>query len=277
MKNTVIIKGIQSGIIVILDEKIEYEKLKKDVETKFKESSKFLGKTDLAISFEGRKLSDEQVTEILDIISSNTQLNIVCVLSNDKNKDNLYKKQIEENITAVFKDKKEKIEKELKAVYDKKIKELNATRDKEEKALIEKIKSEDERKLKKAVEEAKGLASQNAIFHKGSLRSGQVLNTDRSVVIIGDVNYGANVTSKGNIVVLGTLYGNVHAGCDGNDKAFIIALNMKPTQIRIGANIARSSDSSDSGVNADTMIAYVDDGNIYIEKMSKNVIKELEV
>ena len=50
------------------------------------------------------------------------------------------------------------------------------------------------------------------IFHRGSLRSGQKIEEDGSIVIIGDVNSGAEVVAADNIVVLGTLRGLAHAG-----------------------------------------------------------------
>ncbi len=49
-------------------------------------------------------------------------------------------------------------------------------------------------------------------FFKGNLRSGQVLEFDTSVVILGDINAGAQVVSTGNVVILGALNGNVYAG-----------------------------------------------------------------
>ncbi len=60
-------------------------------------------------------------------------------------------------------------------------------------------------------------------FHKGSLRSGQKLETEGSLVILGDVNSGAEVIASDNIVVLGALRGLAHAGAKGNKQAIIAA------------------------------------------------------
>ena len=70
-------------------------------------------------------------------------------------------------------------------------------------------------------------------FHKGSLRSGQRLEEDGSIVILGDVNSGAEVIASENIVVLGNLRGLAHAGANGNTKALITANSIDVTQIRI--------------------------------------------
>ena len=70
-------------------------------------------------------------------------------------------------------------------------------------------------------------------FFKGNLRSGQVLDVETSIIIIGDVKAGAKVVSKGNVIILGALRGNVYAGSAGNHDAFVVALDMEPMQIRI--------------------------------------------
>ncbi|HQD51410.1 MAG TPA: septum site-determining protein MinC, partial [Defluviitaleaceae bacterium] len=56
-------------------------------------------------------------------------------------------------------------------------------------------------------------------YYKGTIRSGQCLEFDGSVVVIGDVNPGGEIYAEGNIIILGSLKGIVHAGCKGYDKA----------------------------------------------------------
>ncbi|WBW95862.1 septum site-determining protein MinC [Oceanirhabdus sp. W0125-5] len=77
-------------------------------------------------------------------------------------------------------------------------------------------------------------------FIRKSVRSGQVINYNGNIVIIGDVNPGAEVTAQGNIIVMGSLKGVVHAGCNGNHSAIIAAFNMQPALVRIGEYISRS-------------------------------------
>ena len=71
-------------------------------------------------------------------------------------------------------------------------------------------------------------------FYRGTLRKRQILESDTSVLILGDVEYGAKVIAKGSVVILGRLEGSVHAGACGDDKAYVAALSMKPTYMRIG-------------------------------------------
>lgn len=98
MKNSVVIKGMKSGIVIMLDKNLEYEKLKGDIAQKFKSSSAFLGNADVCVNFEGRDLSDEQVDEVLGVIKENTDLNVCCVLSKDEEEEKIYQERIEENI-----------------------------------------------------------------------------------------------------------------------------------------------------------------------------------
>jgi septum site-determining protein MinC len=82
--------------------------------------------------------------------------------------------------------------------------------------------------------------SGEAIVIRRTLRSGQTLRHPGDVVVIGDVNPGAEVVAGGDIVVWGRVRGLVHAGALGSDRAVICALDLAPTQLRIGTRIARS-------------------------------------
>ena len=74
-------------------------------------------------------------------------------------------------------------------------------------------------------------------FYKGSFRSGQRIEFEGSIVIMGDVNDGAEVIAEDNIVILGTLRGMAHAGAKGNEKAIISANLIESSQIRIASAI----------------------------------------
>ena len=80
------------------------------------------------------------------------------------------------------------------------------------------------------------------VLMRHTLRSGQSLRHPGHVVIIGDVNPGAEVIAGGDVVVWGRLRGMVHAGAMGNEQAVICALELVPPQLRIGNHIARSPD-----------------------------------
>ncbi len=114
--------------------------------------------------------------------------------------------------------------------------------------------------IKKAfVEEIK---SSETKFHKGSLRSGMKLEYEGSIVVLGDVNAGAEVIAGENIVVLGILRGMAHAGAKGNKKAMIASAKIESPQIRI-ANIVKELEKSEE--EARKNYAYVQENKIVLE------------
>ena len=96
-----------------------------------------------------------------------------------------------------------------------------------------------------------------------TLRSGQSLRHPGSVTVIGDVNPGAEIIAGGDIVVWGKLRGTAHAGALGNEDAIVCALDLAPTQLRIGSHIARSPDDRRRKPRPET--ARVRDGQIVAE------------
>ena len=110
--------------------------------------------------------------------------------------------------------------------------------------------------LKKTFE--KEIAISETKFHRGSLRSGQKLESEGSIVIIGDVNSGAEVMASDNIIVLGTLRGLAHAGAKGNKQAIIAAGLIDTVQIRI-ANIVKEIDRDEEPLHKQSYVSVVDD------------------
>ncbi len=227
MSKPVVLKSNKHGINIILDKDMEFEELLGCIIEKFKESDHFFRDAKVGVSFEGRKLTQEEEFRIVDSITEHTSLNIVCILDNDVWKEDLIRRQIEH-----------------------------------------------------FEEEQAGKAGE---FYKGTLRSGQFLDCETSIVILGDVNPGAKVISKGNIVILGALKGIAYAGSNGNEKSFVAALEMDPIQVKIGDVIGRSADKTATEKKkgkkqqevAEPQIAIVKEGNIYIEPITKGLLNNI--
>ncbi|MBR0350274.1 MAG: hypothetical protein IJH76_00345 [Clostridia bacterium] len=100
-------------------------------------------------------------------------------------------------------------------------------------------------------------------FHRGSLRSGQKMEIEGSIVIIGDVNSGAEIMASDNIVVLGSLRGLAHAGAKGNKQAIIAAGVFDSVQVRI-ANIVKEINRDEELLHRNSYI-FVDNDKIIIE------------
>lgn len=230
MSTSVVIKRNKFGITVILDPNLTYDEVKKEVEDKFRQSARFFKDAEVAVSFQGKKLDQVQENELVQIISDHSELKVICIVDEDKEREAIFKKAIEEQ---------------------------------------------------NSVEDVQG-----GQFYKGTLRSGQLLESDTSIVILGDVKHGARIVAAGNIVILGTLLGTVYAGANGNANAFVVALHMDPIQIRIAEVIARKADEEIKKKNKrfglrkpnsqlEPQIAYVQDENIYIEPITKEVLRDM--
>ncbi len=134
------------------------------------------------------------------------------------------------------------------------------------------------RAKEKAQLEAEAANVCNGQFFRGHLLSGDKLEFPHSVVLLGDVQPGASITSRGNVVVLGSCRGNVYAGADGNRACYVAALVMKPIQIRIADKMARSAITkrSDSAYYAlDPKIAFIKDDHIYVKSLVRSTLNEI--
>ena len=100
---------------------------------------------------------------------------------------------------------------------------------------------------------------------KKTLRSGAVVRFDGDLYVFGDVNPGAQVIATGNITVLGALKGMAHAGAAGDESSFILAFQLKPTQLRISRRIAIAPERAEPGAAFQPEMASAVDGQIVIE------------
>jgi len=82
------------------------------------------------------------------------------------------------------------------------------------------------------------LGEETALFLSRTLRSGTRIEFAGHVVMLGDVNPGAEIIADGNVIIWGRLRGMVHAGAKGNRNAVICALDLSPTQLRIAEEVS---------------------------------------
>ncbi len=110
-------------------------------------------------------------------------------------------------------------------------------------------------------------------FFKGSLKNKEVLETENSIIVLGDVYPGSAVISAKNIIILGGLYGEAYAGGNGVDGAFIAALEMEPERIKIGDFKYRPGKQK-WGIRPKVQpkIAYVKNDKITVESLTKDLL-----
>ena len=218
MRNAVVIKSSKAGMTVILDPELPFGELLEAIGKKFSESARFWGSVQMTLTLEGRDLTAAQEFAIVDTITKNSQIEVLCLLDTDA----------------------ERIERCEKALNDK-LMELN---------------------------------SQTGQFYRGTLKRGDCLESEASIVIIGNVDHGARVTAKGNVIVLGELKGTVTAGVSGNPQAVVMALDMAPLQIRIGDMSSRFNERN-KRLGRGPMIALVEDGAIVMRSLKKSFLNNM--
>lgn len=198
-------------------------------------------------------LSQTELTSIKALVESmDSQIEFICTQS-DVTKESAKTLEIEiseinNTVEAptfeMQKEVSEEIEKALNNIFgdnnfddeedEKEVKEI-------ENAAYE-IEEDDEETLEMKAE-AEKLPS---LYVKRTIRSGQSIASDGNLVIIGDVNPGAEIRAKGDITVWGILGGIAHAGSEGNTQSRIRALKMNAIQIRIADVFARRPDGANT-------------------------------
>ena len=179
MKDAVLIKSFPNGITLLMKEDASMEEILQELTVKFTEARNFFGSSTMALSMEGRKVTEAEEILILDTIRVNSNVRIACIVGHDDDTNKNFIKALQH--------------------MDKKLS-----------------------------------GTEGGQFYKGTLKNREVIETENSIVVLGDVYPGSAVFSAGNIIVLGGLYGEAYAGGDGREDAYIVALEMEPERLKIG-------------------------------------------
>jgi len=126
---------------------------------------------------------------------------------------------------------------------------------------------EKEENLRKPAEvELEDVKSSSVLVINKDLRSGQMVEHFGDVILIGDLNPGAEIRATGNIIVFGKLKGIAWAGYLGNTDAVIVALRMQPQQLRI-ANVFAIPDEEEENTSERAEVARIKDDEIVLEPL----------
>ncbi len=115
-------------------------------------------------------------------------------------------------------------------------------------------------------------------FYKGTLKDGQLLETENSIIVLGDVYPGACIVSSKDVVILGGLFGQAYAGGNGEDGHFVVALEMSPEKLKIGDFKYKTSEKQSKWSikpKIQPKIAYVKDARVIIEPITKELLNDL--
>jgi len=104
--------------------------------------------------------------------------------------------------------------------------------------------------------------------YRGTLRRGQILESEGDIVILGDVELGACVVADGSVIIVGNLYGSVNAGASGDSASYVVAVSMQPKQLRIaGIEAKRQIIYQESLSIKGPKIAVVEGRHIYLDPL----------
>ena len=165
MKDAVLIKSFPNGITLLMREDASMEEILQELTVKFTEARNFFGSSTMALSMEGRKMTEAEEILILDTIRVNSNVRIACIVGHDDDTNKNFIKALQH--------------------MDKKLS-----------------------------------GTEGGQFYKGTLKNREVIETENSIVVLGDVYPGSAVFSAGNIIILGGLYGEAYAGGDGREDAY---------------------------------------------------------
>jgi septum site-determining protein MinC len=105
--------------------------------------------------------------------------------------------------------------------------------------------------------------SDDTLFLRRTVRSGQAIHHASNIVVLGDVNPGAEIVAGGDIIVWGVLRGMVHAGYPDNETAYVCSLFLAPVQLRIAHLLSRPPEGVE--VQPRPEVATIKNGRIVVE------------
>ena len=221
MKQAVTIKSFPNGIQVILDPDIPFEELYVSYAEKFRDSAHFFGDAKVALSFDGRVLSDLEERALIEAIGEYTDVTVLCVLEKDKEKNDIFIQ-----CAHAFSPSKE---------FD------------------------------------------SCSVYKGTLHAGQNLVTAGSIVVLGDVNPGASVSAGASVVILGTIYGEVEAGSEGDEGSFVYANGINTDCITVAKKECRIFTKSSGFLRkmGGAKIVYINDHEISCDELTKDFLADI--
>lgn len=144
--------------------------------------------------------------------------------------------------------------------------------------LVGKDTKRDQTYLKAIQQVNKRESSADGQFYRGTLHKDQVLETENSIIVIGDVESGASVISKKDIIVIGSLRGDAYAGGGGDNTRFVTALDMSPEKLRIGdLTYIHSQKTKWLKHKPQPQTAYIKEGIVVVEPITKELLNHLPV
>ncbi len=221
MKNLIIIKSYQNGISLHLDSTADFNEILQEIAEKFYEAKHFFRDVKVALSIEGRTLTVDEEKKIIQLISENSNVEILCLVGKNEETNRKYVKA------------------------------------------LKRVETETE--------------ENNGRFFRGNLKDGHVLETEGSIVIVGNVEKGAAVIASRDIIIIGSLFGEVYAGAGGEEGHYIVALQFEPSKCQINDLRLRTKEKGiwNRKSKFQPQIAYCKEEQLIVEAITKELLDEI--
>ncbi len=206
---SVAIKGVDDKLEIYLNEQSSYQSLREELILRLQSNKNFFLNSNAKVVISGRSLSPAQRREIKRIFS------------------------MDYGIHNVFYSDEIKKMKEAPKTYEFKS------------AEIEKAMQNENTEIELVSRE---YFDAKSIFIVSTVRSGQRIECEGDIVVLGDVNPGAEIIAGGSIAIFGTLRGLAHAGAGGREDVCVAALYMRPKQLRLSGRVVMPDDKRKDSV-----------------------------
>lgn len=202
-------KGMVDGVRINISDDGRVFEIVDELEKKIIENKAFFGDGDCRISFGGRRLSDGEKQKLRDLVVGLLPLSRVDF-------DREPKKEIPPSDW------------------------ISEYKERSAKGLDE-VETEEEKPKPEADSDefVSVFRSNRARFYEGTVKKDMTLRSDGHLILLGKVESGGELIATGNIVVMGGLYGTAHAGCNGHNGSYIIAMDMHPEGLAISRTAER--------------------------------------
>lgn len=229
MSESITIKGISQGVLATIDSQPDWDDIIEDLTTLIDQQAAFFRGGQLVLDVGERTLNTATLTALMQRLETR-EINLAGILAEDPDTENIAKGL------------------ELATVLEDVPPPAPPPRDDDD----------DEFGLETIDSEEYGTAG---VLIRRTLRSGRTVRSRGHVVVLGDVNSGAEIIAIGDIIVWGKVRGIVHAGAQGDEEAVVCALDLAPVQLRI-ANLITVPPQDKKRKNVYPEMAHIADGQI---------------
>lgn len=227
-QSSIELKSTKYVLTLIMDPEVSFDRILEDVTDTFRKSGRFFKGASMAMSFQGRELTEAQQRQILSAVRSSCELHVTCIIEENEDREN--------------------------AQYEAIARALPPAKQEEEEELL-------------TQSDETGCAD---ILCR-SLKSGERVYSDRTILLLGDVEPGAEAASERNVFIAGCAMGTLRAGVGGDEGCFAAALIMKPSTLEIGGHrsvAAIRKRSFDDSYTPYPQVCTVEDGHMRMDTIS---------